>query len=222
MIDGSARHRYIEAYPFALFAAWTVAWIVNLALRSRIGWEIQMDTIYWIVLKLALWIVPAILAITLLERVPVAEFLELRNAERGLIWGLGAGAVLVAVTYLGKTLPSGTTLHAPTLDLVFVNAVVVAPLVEEITLRGFLLKRLEWNGQSFWRANALTTMVFVAMHLPGWFFQGRWLTPASFAARAVPLGVLSLLFGWSKKRSGSLYAAVLLHAINNFYSALVP
>jgi len=31
---------------------------------------------------------------------------------------------------------------------VFVNAVVVAPLVEEITLRGLLLKRLEMSGQS--------------------------------------------------------------------------
>jgi membrane protease YdiL (CAAX protease family) len=222
MMNGPAVHRYIAAYPFVLFAAWTVAWMINLTLRPRLGWEVEADTIYWIVLKLIVWILPALLAIQLLERVPVGEFLELHSAKRGLIWGLSTGAVLVAINYLGKTLPSGATLHTPPLDLVFVNAVVVAPVVEEVTLRGFLLKRLELNGQSFWHANALTTVVFVAMHLPGWFFQGRGLTLASFAARALPLAVLSLLFGWTKKRSGSLYGAILLHAINNLYSTLFP
>jgi membrane protease YdiL (CAAX protease family) len=222
MINESAIHRYISVYPFALFAAWVAAWMINLTLRPRLGWEVEADTIYWIVLKLVVWIAPALLAIQRLERVPVDEFLDLHNAKRGLIWGLGTGAGLVAVNYLGKTLPSGTTLHKPALDLVFVNAVAVAPLVEEVTLRGFLLKRLELNGQSFWRANALTTVVFVAMHLPGWFFQGRWLTLAGLAERAVPLAVLSLLFGWTKRRSDSLYAAILLHAINNLYSTLFP
>ena len=99
---------------------------------------------------------------------------------------------------------------------------VVAPLVEEMTLRGFFLKRLELNGQSFWRANALTTVVFVAMHLPGWYLQGRTTTLIGFAQRAAPLAVLSLLFGWTKKRSGSLYAAIVLHAINNLYSSMFP
>jgi membrane protease YdiL (CAAX protease family) len=222
MPNESAVHRYIAVYPFALFAAWIVAWAINLTLRAHLGWTVQADTIYWIVLKLIVWILPVLLAIQLLEGVPVSAFLELRNLERGLVWGLGTGSVLVAVNYLGKTLPSGTTLHRPPLDLVFVNAVVVAPLVEEITLRGFLLKRLELNGHAFWRANMLTAVVFVAMHLPGWLFQGRGLTLASFAERALPLAALSLLFGWTKKRSGSLYAAILLHAINNLYSTLFP
>ena len=98
----------------------------------------------------------------------------------------------------------------------------VAPLVEEMTLRGFLLKRVELSGHAFWRANAFTTFVFVAMHLPGWYFQGRMTTIAGFAQQVAPLAALSLLFGWTKKRSGSLYAAIVLHAINNFYSALFP
>jgi membrane protease YdiL (CAAX protease family) len=221
MLNDSTRRGYIAVYPFALFATWVVAWIVNLTLRPRLGWELQADTIYWIVLKLVIWILPVVLAIRLIEQAPVAAFLELRAAGRGVRWGCGVGAMLVAVNYLGKTLPSGTMLRIPPLDLVFVNAIAVAPLVEEITLRGFLLKRLELNGQSFGRANALTTLVFVAMHLPGWFFQGS-LTLGNFATRALPLALLSLLFGWTKKRSGSLYAAILLHGINNLYSALFP
>jgi membrane protease YdiL (CAAX protease family) len=89
-------------------------------------------------------------------------------------------------------------------------------------VRGFLLKRIELNGHSFWRANALTTVVFVAMHLPGWYFQGRATTIVGFAQQVPPLAALSLLFGWTKRRSGSLYGAIVLHAINNFYSGLFP
>jgi len=36
------------------------------------------------------------------------------------------------------------------------------------------------------------------------------------------LALLSLLFGWTKKRSQSLYGSIILHAINNLYSAIFP
>ena len=63
MPESATHRRYFAAYPLALFAAWVAAWVVNLSLRSRIGWEIQADTIYWISLKLIVWILPAVLAI---------------------------------------------------------------------------------------------------------------------------------------------------------------
>lgn len=218
----AAYRRYVTLYPLALFTAWVLAWIVNLALRRRTGWDIRADTIYWILLKVIVWVLPAILAIRLLERKSVASFLGLRDVKTGLRWGLGVGAALVGITFLGKTLPSGSTLKMPELSLVFVNAVIVSPLVEEITLRGFLLKEIELTGESFWRANMLTTLVFVAMHVPGWFFQGRVPTLAGFVQRAVPIAALGLLFGWTKRRGGSLYAPILVHAINNLYSAFYP
>jgi len=214
--------RYIVFYPFALFTAWVAAWMCNLALRAQVGWGPTADTVYWIGLKLALWVAPALLAIRLLERRPLIEFLELRRVASGVNWGLGVGAVIALVNYAGKTLPAGGVLHAPRFDLIFLNAVVVAPVVEEITVRGFLLKRLELNGQAFWLANLLTTLVFIAMHLPGWYFQGRTTTLAGYAARLIPLAVLSLIFGWTKKRSGSLYGAIVAHMINNIDSALFP
>jgi len=209
-------------YPFALFAAWVVAWIVNLTLRSRMGWDVRVDTIYWIALKAIVWVVPVVLVIRLRHRDSVAGFLDLRNLSKGLRWGFGVGAALVVITFLGRTLPSGSTITMPELSLPLVNAVIVSPLVEEITLRGFLLKELELSGDSFWRANTLTALVFLAMHLPGWLFQGRIPTAAGFAQRALPIAALGLLFGWTKRRADSLYAAIVVHAINNVYSALFP
>jgi membrane protease YdiL (CAAX protease family) len=218
----SARGRgCLAAYPFALFVAWVGAWVINVALRSRVGWSAQTDTVYWIGMKVGLWVAPALLAIRTLERAPLAEFLQLLSVAAGIRWGLGTGVAIVIVNYVGKTLPSGGALHPLHLDLVLLNAVIVSPLVEEITLRGFLQKRLEMNGTRVW-ANLVTTAVFVAMHLPGWYFQSRETTLAGYTARLLPLAALSLIFGWIKQRSASLYAPMLAHAINNLASALFP
>ena len=110
----------------------------------------------------------------------------------------------------------------PRFSLVLLNAVVVAPLVEEITLRGFFLKRLELNGQSFWSANVLTTLFFVAMHVPGWVFMGRFQSMESVAQATLPLAMLSLLFGWTKRRAQSLYGPIVVHVINNLYGTWLP
>ena len=218
----SLRDRYIIAYPPLLCASWIVAWILNGALRHRFHWDAGTDTIYWIAMKVIVWVLPALLAIRVMERASLVQFLELSHAGRGVLWGGVVGLALAAVTLLGKTLPAGTPPHVPSFSVVLLNAVVVAPLVEEITLRGFFLKRLELNRLSFWSANALTTLVFVVMHVPGWLFRGRFPSMASLAQAMVPLAMLSLLFGWTKKRAQSLYAAIVVHAMNNLYSALFP
>ena len=218
----SLRDRYIIAYPPLLCASWIVAWILNGALRHRFHWDAGTDTIYWIAMKAIVWVLPALLAIRVMERASLVQFLELSHAGRGVLWGGVVGLALAAVTLLGKTLPAGTPPHVPSFSVVLLNAVVVAPLVEEITLRGFFLKRLELNGLSFWSANVLTTLVFVVMHVPGWLFGGRFPSMASLAQALVPLAMLSLLFGWTKKRAQSLYAAIVVHAMNNLYSALFP
>ena len=103
MMSGSARHRrYVAVYPVALFVAWVTAWIVNLALRSRTGWDTHTDTVYWISMKVIVWILPAVLAIRLLECAPVGEFMELRRPRLGLLWGLGVGVLLWPSTILER------------------------------------------------------------------------------------------------------------------------
>lgn len=215
---------YIFAWPPLLFLAWIAAWLIDLSLRARFHWDAQTDTIYWITMKVIIWVLPAIVAIRVFERQPVVEFMQLSPSRlrRGLIWGLGVGSALVAVNFLGKTLPAGQHARAITFSLVLLNAVVVAPLVEEISVRGFFLNGLERRGRSFWNANVLATLVFVSMHVPGWLFNGRFPSTANLVQAMIPLALLSLLFGWTKKRSESLYGAIVVHAINNLYSAFFP
>jgi membrane protease YdiL (CAAX protease family) len=219
--------KWAVLWPLALLAAWTMAWVVETRLRDVFAWDTNADTIYWIAMKIALWVVPVI-AILRRERLAVLTFVELTEPWRGAGIGLLAGLGLLAFSFSMDTVLGGASFNIPVLDLALLNGVLIAPLVEEFTVRGFYLGLLERGvNQSslrattnpFMTANVRAGLVFVALHVPGWYFQGRLRSPLSLIQTAVFLWLLALLLGWLKKASGSLYAPILVHILNNAYAA---
>jgi membrane protease YdiL (CAAX protease family) len=113
-----------------------------------------------------------------------------------------------------------------TLAIAVLTGVVLAPLAEELLFRGVVLGSLESltedppddafeprKAPSRGRArgtlpNVLTSVLFAALHYAQW--------PAP-----VPLFVLSLVLGWLRRRTGSLWAPVALHACFNGTSTLL-
>jgi uncharacterized protein len=92
----------------------------------------------------------------------------------------------------------------------FLALVVVAPLTEEVLMRGFILPGL-LNRFRVWRAIALSALLFAALHLNPWQF--------------ISAGFLGVLFGWYFVRTQSLWPSLLGHAFNNgmvFGNALLP
>jgi len=87
----------------------------------------------------------------------------------------------------------------PRLWLLCLGTVLLAPLVEELVFRGYLLAALLLLLPK-WGALLLTAAVFGYVHGPGY---------------AVPIGVLGLLFGWLRLRHGSLLPSMLAHAVHN-------
>jgi membrane protease YdiL (CAAX protease family) len=82
----------------------------------------------------------------------------------------------------------------------FFLAVLVAPVMEELVFRGLLLQglRRHWPAAP---AVLTTALLFALFHANPWQFMG-------------PL-LLGLFFGWLTVRSGSLWPAILAHALNN-------
>ena len=218
-------------WPVALLAAWTMAWFVELRLRDAFAWDTSADTIYWIAMKVALWVVPVIVILRR-ERITVLPFVQLTEPLRGAGIGLLGGFGLLAFSFAMDAALGSASFNVPVLDLALLNGVLVAPLVEEFAVRGFYLELLErgLNQSSpqsthqstttpFMTANVRAGLVFVALHLPGWYFQGRLRSPLSMIQTAVFLWLLALLLGWLKKTSGSLYAPMVMHILNNVYAA---
>ncbi|WP_105102106.1 CPBP family intramembrane glutamic endopeptidase [Microbulbifer pacificus] len=92
------------------------------------------------------------------------------------------------------------------LALVFV---LVAPLLEELIFRGYLFRAWRHTRLGFSGTLLLTSALFTAMHLG----QYHWIH-LSFVF------VLSLMLGFAREKSGSVLLPILLHALNNFASAV--
>lgn len=89
----------------------------------------------------------------------------------------------------------------------------LSPLVEEVVFRGIVLQRAgEYVG--FWKANALSAGLFAAIHVPGWTFSDVALT--SMVSSAAFVFLLALVLGYLLKRTGSLWACVVTHAMSNW------
>ena len=92
---------------------------------------------------------------------------------------------------------------------------IVSSLLEEILFRGFVLKEL-LSLIPMAVANVLTSLLFVAVHIPYWLSHGG-LTRATVANFA-GIFLFSLLAGWLFTKSRSIWPPTLAHIGNNILS----
>lgn len=76
---------------------------------------------------------------------------------------------------------------------------VLAPITEEILFRGYLFGALS-ASLPMWATQLVTAVLFGLMHGIG---------------HALPIAVLSLLFGYLRQRYGSLWPSILAHVLHN-------
>lgn len=154
-----------------------------------------------------------------LSRIPVRDYLALAwPSARELLIGLAALIVLVplgdivtqvsghhAAPFMTDTFD--TARQAGMLPMLVLAFVVMAPLGEEITFRGFFFRGfLRKTGPVF--TILITAAAWAALHVQYDFF---------FVSQVFVLG---LVFGWLRWRSGSTMLTILLHALNNGYAVL--
>jgi len=94
-------------------------------------------------------------------------------------------------------------LRSPIWWAIVVAAVVLAPLWEELTFRGFLLSALARSRIGFWPGAVLSTLIWTALHA-GYSWPGL---------ASVFLAGLGL--SWIMKRTGSMRAVVVAHGVVN-------
>lgn len=95
------------------------------------------------------------------------------------------------------------------LALVFLVLVVLAPVAEEVMMRGFLFTSLR-RRLPFWLTTLLVSILFAFLHLGGGE-QGAgplWIA-------AIDTFILSLALCYLRERTGRLWASIALHALKN-------
>jgi membrane protease YdiL (CAAX protease family) len=81
--------------------------------------------------------------------------------------------------------------------------VVLAPLSEELFFRGFMFASLR-RSMSLWPAALIAAVVWGALHLSG-----------GNIGVAIQLSVFGVILAWLYERSGTLWAPITAHALNN-------
>lgn len=207
-------------FVVSFFLLWTLAWLFHNLLAQTIWPSLSLShnqaLIYWAIMKILIWIVfPAIYARKVIKPESSQQFLRLGNAKRGVAFGLVAGLVWIGLSYL---LQGKDTFHLAASATVLWT-ITGTPIAEEFTFRGVILSGLQKAGMKFWPANAITSIIFVLIHCLGWAFQGA-LTTNLNPVLVGSILLVSLTAGWLCHKSNSLYSSVVLHSVNNLYSAI--
>lgn len=201
----------------AIYVAWIGAWLLKGLLDRHTAWAATQagGFAYWTTMKLLLWIVPALIFIHLSGR-SLRDVLGLSRWRHAVLWGGGAGLLLALISVATKAVQHKPLLPV-SLSWPFFSAVVIAPVFEEFLFRGAVLG-IFVRRYRFGVANLLTAALFLGIHLPGWWFQGRlWQNLVSPVNGALAILLLGLVFGLVAHRSRCLLASILTHSLNNLF-----
>ena len=186
------------------------------------GLNLLLDFSNLLILGMALWIISRVTDPSL-----PARFTPLSRKHVLIGVGAGLGAVIVSSVveflsdrYLHTNLAQDSTTtmvlphRADQLALGVFTVAILAPLTEEVYFRGIVLGWMRRHWGMAW-AIGLSSLAFGIMHL-------KWMTPGGTGgmvatAELVAMGILLALVA---VRTGSLWASVITHGVNNCLAAL--
>ena len=205
--------------PFIVYlilfnGAW-VCWVLFIYPRMRELGEASLSyALLNIALRLAIWVVPVLAYLRYVDHTDPVTYLKLSCAwRRGLQIGIGLTLLnlLLSVARFGVPHPNW---HAVTWNNVLSTSLLIG-FIEEIPFRGFILQKLG-ERMNFASATALSSGLFLAIHLPGWISL-HMLNPG-VAVFVFVFGVaMAIIF----KYSNSLWSVIVAHSLNDFLSVVV-
>ena len=206
-----------SAAPFvgyvAVFHLGWIVWpyVIYPRLTAALGPETFAYAVSQLSIRMVVWLVPVWFYLRYVDRVDPLEYLKLKHhVGRGLVVGIALTVLNVIGTIARFGLPH------PTMARVTWNSILGTSLlvgvIEEIPYRGFMLRKIE-ERLNFWLANLTTSLLFLAIHLPGWFALHTF-----SATAAVTITVFGFVMGLAVTWSDSLWAAIVAHSANDFMS----
>jgi len=218
--DGSGPHASGSTWFLCSFLVFlVVAQTLYAGLYARSAW-LRANTLVQIAARLGYWTLPVVVYLAASGR-DVLDYLKLRrNVVRGLAWGLGIGAALVVMNVAGTYVVK----HHVHVNFDFGaqlwwKGVILVGFSEEVVFRGFLLPQFA-ERMSFRAANLLQAAIFLATHVPGWILLHQFVLPGILTSVGFVF-LIGVVLGIIWKRSGSLWACIVIHSVNNFCSFAV-
>jgi membrane protease YdiL (CAAX protease family) len=195
-------------------AVWT-AWVLLGYPRLRaLGEQTLEYALINLAVRALIWVLPVFLYLRYVDRVDPLVYLKLRQHWlRGVLFGLGFAVIILLLSLVQHGWPHPRS-GALTWNSVLSTSLLIG-FVEEIPYRGFVLQKL-YECMSRTSAVVISSLLFVAIHLPGWISLHLFTVPILIFVFV--FGVLmALLFLVAR----SLWAPMISHSLNDFFSAVL-
>jgi membrane protease YdiL (CAAX protease family) len=197
-------------YLLCFYLVWTVIWVYGVypwATRT-LGSATLTYALVSIICRLLIWIVPVFAYLHYVDRVDAWDYLHLRRHwRRGVAMGLGLSLLNFLGTMARLGVPDWS--HANITWNSVIGTSILVGVFEEIPFRGFILRKLQ-ERFSFSTAVALSSLLFVGAHVPGWIMLGM-LT----ASRAIYIFAFGVIMAIVLRYSRSLWAPIVAHSLND-------
>lgn len=161
-------------------------------------------------------LMPALLLASNFSAQPWRETLSLKPVA---LKSLGFWLLVLTGYLLAQTVINGIFGISPTEFLKSVSGsknlwlvlvmITLAPVLEELLFRGYLFKAWRYSRLGLTGTLLLTSALFVGFH----WGQYHWMLLAF-------LFMFSVILGLSREKTGSVWAPVILHGVNNFLSGI--
>ncbi len=125
-------------------------------------------------------------------------------------WGITRLLEIFFPAYVNLNDGSISAMAGSNFTLVFIGTVILVPLAEEALHRGLIFGCL--YPKNHVAAYALSVCIFAAVHILGYVGTYSTLHLALAFLQYVPAG---LCLAWVYRKSGSIFAPILLHTVNN-------
>ncbi len=207
---------FILSFFFLWFLVCGIYYLLSSTIWNALGSSDNLKLFYWAIMQILVWVVFPIFYLKKFYKVTSQkDFTGLKNIKKGLLYGLIIGIIWVSISIIIQK-PSFDVLFSLTL-LWLVTGI---PIAEEFTFRGIILSMFQQKEIEFWTANIITAILFLLANMLEWAFQGVLSNNLNFLVCGNLLS-LSLVLGWLKQESKSLYSSMILHSLNNFVTAII-
>ena len=167
-----------------------------------------------VLVRAVIWVLPVFIYLRYVNGVSPTRFLKLREYWRN---GLLAAVVFSIFNFLFFMVQRGLP-HFRAGDITWNSLVSTALLIgfiEEVPYRGLIFQQLN-EYFSFSQAALISSILFVAIHLPGWLSLHIFNTRVMIFVFVFGLLMVALL-----RYTKSLWAPIVSHSLNDFFSAVL-
>ncbi len=169
---------------------------------------------YWVVLKLVLWIAPALWIMRRAD-LRLVEVIGIKRWRQGVLWGVGTGILLLISVYVTKAAQNEPYVSV-NFGPAFWSSVILAPFAETLVFRGLVFGYLR-QKVGFVTTAIVTSVLSVVPILPGWYVQDRfgYMVSRPFGG-LISLVLLGLVYAYVIEQSKSATSGWLAQTINNY------